>query len=88
MNVLVVSTWMQHRVLVPGKHGVHFPVLVRILKFLTLPFWIRVPLIISMFLCLFMLDTLEFCWKKTVQFRGNILLSPIQFYLYEAWVIH
>ena len=31
----------------PGKHGVHFPVLVRILKFLTLPFSIRVPLIIS-----------------------------------------
>ena len=47
MNVFVVSTWMQHIVLVPDKHGVHFPVLVRILKFLTLPFSIRVPLIIS-----------------------------------------
>ena len=50
MNVFVVSTWMQHIVLVPDKHGVHFPVLVRILKFLTLPFSIHVPLIISVFM--------------------------------------
>ena len=47
MNVFVVSTWLQHRVLVPDKHGVHFPVLGGILNFLTLPFSIRVFPIIS-----------------------------------------
>ena len=46
-NVFVVSTWVQHRVLVPDKHGVHFPALEGILNFLTLPFSIRVLPIIS-----------------------------------------
>ena len=44
---MIVSTWLQHRVLVPDKHGVHFPVLGGILNFLTLPFSIRVFPIIS-----------------------------------------
>ena len=34
MNVfVVVSTWLQHRVLMPDKHGVHFPVLEGNIKF-------------------------------------------------------
>ena len=36
MNVFVVSTWLQHRVLAPDKHGVHFPVLEGTLNFITL----------------------------------------------------
>ena len=42
MNVFVVSAWLQHRVLLPNKHGVHFSVLERILNFLTLPLLICV----------------------------------------------
>ena len=48
MNVFVVSTWLQYRVLLPDKHVVHFPVLEGILNFLTLPFSIRVLPIISL----------------------------------------
>ena len=47
MNVFVVSTWLNHKVLVPDKHGVDFAVLEGILNFLTLPFSICVLLIIS-----------------------------------------
>ena len=46
-NVFVVSTWLQHRVIVPDKQGVHFPVLEGILSFVTLLFSIRVLPIIS-----------------------------------------
>ena len=42
MNVFVVSTWLQHRVIVPNKHSVHFPILEGILIFLILLFFIRV----------------------------------------------
>ena len=47
MNVFVVSTWLQHRVLALDKHGVHFPILEGKLNFLTSPISIRVPPIIS-----------------------------------------
>ena len=40
-------TWFEQRVLVPDKHGVHFLVLEGISNFLTLPFSIRVPLIMK-----------------------------------------
>ena len=48
MKVFVVITWLQHRVLAPDKRGVHFPVLEGVLNFLTLPFLIAVPPIISL----------------------------------------
>ena len=47
-----VSTWLQHRVLAPNKHGVHFPVLEEMLNFLSLPFSICVPVIIFLDFCL------------------------------------
>ena len=61
MNMFVVSTWLQHRVLAPEKHGVHFPVLEGILNFLTLPFSTRVPPIIS-FSFLFLLKAVIGCY--------------------------
>ena len=60
MNVFVVSTWLQRRVLVPDKHGVHFPVLEGLLTSLTLPFSIRVLPIIS-FRFLFLLKAVIGC---------------------------
>ena len=64
-NVFVVSTWVQHRVLVPDKHGVHFPALEEILNFLTLPFSIRVLPIIS-FWILFVLKAVIGCsWNNS-----------------------
>ena len=47
MNVFVVSTWLQHTVLAPDKHEVHFLVLEGIPNFLTLSFSIRVSPVIS-----------------------------------------
>ena len=68
MNVFVVSTWLQHRVLVPDKHGVHFPVLEGILNFLFLPFSIRVLPIIS-FRFLFLLKAVIGCsWNNSRRF--------------------
>ena len=68
MNVFVVITWLQQRVLTPDKHGVHFPVLERTLNFLMLPFSIRVPLIIS-FKFLFLLKTVIRCsWNNSCRF--------------------
>ena len=68
MNVFVVSTWLQHRVLVPDKHGVHSPVLEGILNFLTLPFSIRVLPIIS-FRFLFLLKAVIGCsWNNSRRF--------------------
>ena len=65
MNVFAVSTWLQHRVLAPNKHGVHFLVLEEILNFLTLPFSIRVPLIIP-FRFLFLLKVVIGCsWNNS-----------------------
>ena len=64
MNVFVVSSWLQHRVLTPNKHRVHIPVLERKLKTLlfgeTLLFSIRVPPTIS-FRFLFLLNTVNGC---------------------------
>ena len=34
MNVVFVIIWLQHEVLAPNKHGVHFPVLDVIFNFL------------------------------------------------------
>ena len=48
MNIFVVSTWLQHRVLLPDKQEC---VLEGVLKFLTLQFSIRVPTIISFRFC-------------------------------------
>ena len=45
--VFAVSIWLQHRVLASNKHGVHYSVLEEKLNFLTLPFSIHVPPIIS-----------------------------------------
>ena len=68
MNVFVVSTWLQHRVLVPDKHGVHFPVLEEILNFLPLPFWMRVLRIIF-FKFLFLLKAVIECsWNNFRRF--------------------
>ena len=68
MNVFVGSTWLQHRVLVPEKHGVHSPVLERIMNFLTLPFSIRVLPIIS-FRFLFPLKDVSGCsWNNSNRF--------------------
>ena len=68
MNVFVVSTWLQHRVLVPDKHGVHFPVLEGILNFLFLPFSIRVLPIIS-FRFLFLLKAvIGWSWNNSRRF--------------------
>ena len=50
MKVFVVSTWLQRRVLVPNKHGMHFLILEGILNFLTLPFSICLPPIRFLFL--------------------------------------
>ena len=68
MNVFVVSTWLQHRLLVPDKHGVHFSVLEGILSFLTSPFSIRVLPIIS-FRFLFLLKAVIGCsWNNSRRF--------------------
>ena len=47
MNVLAVSTSLQHRFLVPNEHGVNFPVQEGMMSILTLLFFIRAPLIAS-----------------------------------------
>ena len=68
INVFVVSTWLQHRVLAPDKHRVRFPVLEGILNFLTLPFSIHVPPIIF-FRFLFLLKAVIGCsWKNSCRF--------------------
>ena len=68
MNVFVVSIWLQHRVIAPDKHRVHFPVLERILIFLTSPFLIHVPPIIY-FRFLFFLKTVTGCsWNNSRRF--------------------
>ena len=68
INVFVFSTWLKHRVLLPDKHGGHFPVLEGILNFLTLPFSIRVLLIIS-FRFLFLLKAVIGCsWNNSRRF--------------------
>ena len=65
MNVFVVSAWLQHRVLVPDKHGVRFPVLEGILNFLTS---IRVIPVIS-FRFLFLLNAVIGCsWNYPRRF--------------------
>ena len=66
--MFVVSTWLQNRLLVPGKHGVHFHVLEGILNFLTLPFSIRVLPIIS-FRFLFLLKAvIGYSWSNSRRF--------------------
>ena len=60
MNGFVVSTWLQHKVLAPDKHGVHFSVLEGILTFLTLPLSLGVPSIIF-FRLLFLLKAVIGC---------------------------
>ena len=68
MTAFVVSTWLQQRVVEPDKHGVYFPVLDGILNFLTLPFSIRVPSIIS-FRFLFLVKTVLGCsWNNSCRF--------------------
>ena len=68
MNVFVVITRLQHQVLAPDKHGVHFPVLEGILNFLTLLFSINVPPIIS-FSLLFLLKAVIRCsWNNSRRF--------------------
>ena len=63
--MLIVSTWLQHRFHLPVKHGLHFPFLVVILNFLTLPFSIHAPPIIS-FRFLFFLKAIIGCsWKNS-----------------------
>ena len=65
MNIFVVSTWLQHRVLLPDKQEC---VLEGILKFLTLQFSIRVLPIIS-FRFLFLLKTVIGCsWNNSCRF--------------------
>ena len=65
MNEFVVSTWLQHRVLAPDKHGVHFRVLEGILNFLTLPFSIRVPRIISLRFLFFLKAVIGYYWNNS-----------------------
>ena len=66
--MFVVITWLHHRVLAPKKHGVHFPVLEGILNFLTLPFSIHVPPVIS-FRFLFLLKAVIGCsWNNFCRF--------------------
>ena len=68
MNVFVVSIWLQHRGLVPDKHRAHFPVLERILIFLTSWFLIHVPPIIS-FRFLFLLKAvIRSSWNNSRRF--------------------
>ena len=68
MNMLVVSSWLHYRVLVPDKDGMHFPVLEKTLNFLTLPFLIRVFSIIS-FRFLFLIKTVIGCsWNNSRRF--------------------
>ena len=68
MSVFVVRTWLQHRVYGPYKGGVQFLVLEGILKFLTLPFSIGVPPIIS-FRFVFLLKAVIGCsWNNTRKF--------------------
>ena len=68
MNVFVVRTWLQPRLLAPNKHGVHYPVLEEILNFLTLPFLICVlPIIYFRFL--FLLKAVIGCsWNNSSRF--------------------
>ena len=68
INMIFVSTWLQHRVLVPDKHGVHLPVLEGILNFLTLPFSIHILPIIT-FRFLFLLKAEIGCsWNDSRRF--------------------
>ena len=48
VSVFVVITWLQHRICTRDKHGMYFPALQGRLNFLTLPFLIHVPWIISL----------------------------------------
>ena len=73
MFVLSVGSWMcllsalgcNKKVIVPDKHGVHFPVLEGILNFLTLPFSIH-PLPIISFRFLFLLKAVIGCsWNNS-----------------------
>ena len=65
MHVLIVSTWLQYRFHLPVKHGAHFPFLVVILNFLTLPFSIHAIPIIS-FRFLFLLKAIIGCsWNNS-----------------------
>ena len=68
MNVFVVSIWLQHRVLLPDKHGVHSPILEGVLNFLTLPFSISaLPIIYFRFL--FLLQAVIGCsWNNSCRF--------------------
>ena len=79
MNMFVVSTWLQNRVLA-DKQGVHFPVLEGILNFLTLPFSIRVPPITS-FRFLFPL-------KAVIGCSWNNIYTCVYIYLYIYVFIH
>ena len=63
VNVFVVVTWLQHRVLAPDKHGVHFQVLWGTLNFLILPFPVHVPPIISF--------RFLFLWKAVIGCSWN-----------------
>ena len=68
MNVFNVSTWLQNAILATHKHEVHFLILEGILNFLTLPFSIGVPRIIS-FRFLFLLKTVIGCsWSNSRRF--------------------
>ena len=68
MNVFAVSTWLQHRVLVPNKHGVHFPILELILNFLTSPFSI----------CVLPIFLLDFSFSKRL-WLGVLGIIPVDF---------
>ena len=68
MNVFVVSSWLQHRVLAPDKHELYFPILAWILNILTLPFLIRVSPI-TFFRFLVLLKAVIGCsWNNSCRF--------------------
>ena len=65
VNVFFTMTWLQHKVLVPDKHRVYFPVLEEILNFLTLPFSIHLPRIISFRFLLFLKAVIVCSWNSS-----------------------
>ena len=65
MNMFVVRSWLQHRILEPDKHRMHLSVLEAILNFLTLPFSICVPPTVSFRFLLHLKAVIRCSWNNS-----------------------
>ena len=65
MNMFVVRSWLQHRILAPDKHRMRLSVLEAILNFLTLPFSICVPPTVSFRFLLHLKAVIRCSWNNS-----------------------